>query len=410
MAKYTPNLGLYEKEATDGSDTFNIQTMLNNNFDKIDENVALKTELVEMKNQVNDNLLSHQSDNSKQIPHLGTTTNIGDSYSITTTETINTNQKFTIKFNVASTSAPTLKINTGTAYAIKKANSNNAKLFASVYTLFWDGLVFTLLGEGGEYGTVTADKVVTGYTYGTDNELANGTMPIKSGITYTPTTSDQTISIGYEDGTCKVKGDANLISPNLKAGITCFNITGKNSVVDTEDATAIATQIRNGQSAYINGNKVTGTNPVQATTAQTVTPGTSNIVKPAGIYDGAITIQGDANLISANLKANTTVFNILGTCIPQDTTLEHTPHFIANYSTTLSGMVVANVSGSGWLIAITNTTSSSSGTFKIAIDGIEVIPAQNMNPGGTLFFMFRYNTKLLITVNGSNVKAVYTID
>jgi hypothetical protein len=37
MAKNTENLGLYEKESTDGNDTFNITQMLNNNWDKIDD-------------------------------------------------------------------------------------------------------------------------------------------------------------------------------------------------------------------------------------------------------------------------------------------------------------------------------------------------------------------------------------
>lgn len=37
MASNTPNLGLYKKNpATDGNDTFNIQTMLNENWDRID--------------------------------------------------------------------------------------------------------------------------------------------------------------------------------------------------------------------------------------------------------------------------------------------------------------------------------------------------------------------------------------
>lgn len=38
MAGYTPNLGLYKKDpVTDGNDTFNIETMLNQNWDKIDQ-------------------------------------------------------------------------------------------------------------------------------------------------------------------------------------------------------------------------------------------------------------------------------------------------------------------------------------------------------------------------------------
>lgn len=141
------------------------------------------------------NLITHLADNSKQVPHLGTTTNVGDAYSITTTETINANQKFTIKFNAASTSAPTLKINTGTVCPIKKANGNAAKLYASVYTLFWDGTNFILLGEGGEYGTATAAQVLTGYTFGTESGIQNGTLiPGKKSLTGTATAPD-----GYLD-------------------------------------------------------------------------------------------------------------------------------------------------------------------------------------------------------------------
>lgn len=46
MPSYTENLKLLKKNpATDGADTFNIQTMLNENWDKVDEAVAKKAEL-----------------------------------------------------------------------------------------------------------------------------------------------------------------------------------------------------------------------------------------------------------------------------------------------------------------------------------------------------------------------------
>lgn len=95
------------------------------------------------------NLNTHVADNSKHVPHLGTTTNTGDAYKITTTESIGNNQKFTVKFNASSSTAPTLSINGATAIPIKKPNGNNAKLYASVYTLFKDGPTFILQGEGG---------------------------------------------------------------------------------------------------------------------------------------------------------------------------------------------------------------------------------------------------------------------
>lgn len=109
------------------------------------------------------------------VPHLGTTTNSGDAYSITTTSTVGVNQKFTLKFNAASTSAPTLKINNGTAYPIKKPNGNNGKVYASVYSLFWDGTNFILQGEGGG-GNVQPNQVEAGFTFTNDNGEQTGTL------------------------------------------------------------------------------------------------------------------------------------------------------------------------------------------------------------------------------------------
>ncbi|MGG3310767.1 hypothetical protein ABER23_25465 [Paenibacillus lautus] len=109
------------------------------------------------------------------VPHLGTTTNSGNSYSVTSNMPISTNQKFTIKFNVASSTAPTLKINNDTALPIKKANGNNAKLYASVYTLFRDGSAFILQGEGGG-GNVQTNQVEAGFTFTNDSGEQTGTL------------------------------------------------------------------------------------------------------------------------------------------------------------------------------------------------------------------------------------------
>ncbi|SMF72533.1 hypothetical protein SAMN05661091_0881 [Paenibacillus uliginis N3/975] len=110
------------------------------------------------------------------VPHLGTTTNSGNAYSITTSADVKPNTKFTLKINAASSTAPTLKINNDTALPIKNANGNNAKLYASVYTLFRDGSAFILQGEGGEYGTATAADVAAGKTIGTENGIVTGTL------------------------------------------------------------------------------------------------------------------------------------------------------------------------------------------------------------------------------------------
>lgn len=68
MASYTEHLKLLKKDpVADGADTFNIQTMLNDNWDKIDESVAKKAEL--------EKLDAHTSD--KDNPHGVTAQQVG---------------------------------------------------------------------------------------------------------------------------------------------------------------------------------------------------------------------------------------------------------------------------------------------------------------------------------------------
>lgn len=151
---------------------------------------------------VQDNLQSHVVSNV-HIPHLGTTTNSGNVYSVSTTVAFVTNQKFTVKFNAASTGAATLNISTiGSAKGIKKPGGTDASLKVGVYTLFYDGTVFQLLGEGGEYGTAAAGDVRSTKTIGTDSGILNGTLVTRDSggaVTVTPGISAQTLNAGIYD-------------------------------------------------------------------------------------------------------------------------------------------------------------------------------------------------------------------
>lgn len=72
----------------------------------------------------------------------------------------------------------------------------------------------SLLGTSGTYTLDTMATAISGITK-------------KSAQTYTPTNSDQTISAGrYLSGVQTIKGDANLISANIKSGVSIFGVAG----------------------------------------------------------------------------------------------------------------------------------------------------------------------------------------
>ena len=95
----------------------------------------------------------------------------------------------------------------------------------------------------------------------------------KEATTYTPGTTNQTIASGtYCSGSQTIKGDENLVAANIAEGVSIFGVTGTHTGgIDTSDATATADDIVTGETAYINGVKVTGTNPYEKAAVFTAT-------------------------------------------------------------------------------------------------------------------------------------------
>ena len=87
----------------------------------------------------------------------------------------------------------------------------------------------------------------------------------KQAAAYTPGTADQIIGANqYLAGPQTIKGDPDLKAENIKSGVNTFGVDGSyegsgSGGLDTSDATAAATDIANGKTAYVNGAKVTGT-------------------------------------------------------------------------------------------------------------------------------------------------------
>lgn len=112
--------------------------------------------------------------------------------------------------------------------------------------------------------TATANDILTGKTAYADGQKITGNIANNGALTYTPTTSQQTIPAGYTSGgtigavTSAI--DNNITAGNIKNGVTILGVTGNvQEGVDTTDANAAANDIRTGKTAYANNQKLTGT-------------------------------------------------------------------------------------------------------------------------------------------------------
>ena len=75
--------------------------------------------------------------------------------------------------------------------------------------------------------TATALDILLGKTAYVNDSKITGTITMKESQEYTPSTSNQTIEAGvYLNGIQTIKGDANLVSENIKSGVSIFGVTG----------------------------------------------------------------------------------------------------------------------------------------------------------------------------------------
>ena len=77
-------------------------------------------------------------------------------------------------------------------------------------------------------GDVQAEDVLEGVTFSNSSGAGLvGTMPNIGYMDIIPSTLEQTISEGYHDGSGRVAGDADLVSKNIKSGVSIFGVEGE---------------------------------------------------------------------------------------------------------------------------------------------------------------------------------------
>lgn len=86
---------------------------------------------------------------------------------------------------------------------------------------------------------------------------------------------------------------------------------------DTSDATAIAGEILNGKSAYVNGNKVTGNMPNIGTQTSSISAVAQSVQISEGYHDGSGSVAIDsteqAKIVAGNIKTGVQILGVTGT-------------------------------------------------------------------------------------------------
>ena len=143
----------------------------------------------------------------------------------------------------------------------------------------------------GENANISAGDVLSGKVAYARGQYIIGSMPNNGAKTAALDCGESySIPAGYHNGAGRVSA---------------------NSLASQTGATAAASDILSGKTAYVNGSKITGNIPSKA--AATYTPSTQDQEIAAKQYlSGKQTIKGDANLAAGKIKKGVSIFGVAG--------------------------------------------------------------------------------------------------
>ena len=136
------------------------------------------------------------------VTAMPTATQVTPTISINSSGLITASATQTAGYVDEGTKSATKQLTTQAAKTVTPSTSSQTAVASGVYTT----------------GAVTVAAIPSTYVKPTATKTAT---------TYTPTTSNQTIDSGtYCSGTQTIKGDSNLVSSNIKSGVSIFGVTG----------------------------------------------------------------------------------------------------------------------------------------------------------------------------------------
>jgi hypothetical protein len=141
----------------------------------------------------------------------------------------------------------------------------------------------TLTNAGSASDLLNGKQLIDG-----NGNIVTGTIPSKSAATYTPTTSNQTITAGtYLSGTQTIQGDSNLVSENIKSGVSIFGVTGTMS--NNSGGATIKTTTKKNSS---NNNSIVFTGLTEEPKMFAISP-TGNIILSSTKYVTSVMYDGE---------------------------------------------------------------------------------------------------------------------
>ena len=178
--------------------------------------------------------------------------------------------------------------------------------------------------------TASAADILSDQTAYAEGKKLTGTMVNQGAVNGTISAKAEiyTVAEGYHNGSGSVSIDSTeqnkIIPENIRDGITILGVTGSYSGsggsggggTDTSDATASASDILAGQTAYISSGKVTGTMANNGAVSGIISTASGSYTVAEGYHNGSGSVSIDsaeqAKLVPENIRSGISILGVSG--------------------------------------------------------------------------------------------------